>query len=371
MENTELTNQNLEQHQEEAEGEEHYFMRLGRCEIPLHDILFELNIIDQVKFASTNKKIRDCVIANSKIMREIQERGCFDLDLFPNLIITKNEIDIVHRTFENLKKLKIDMSFAKDTFFDEIRKFRKLEKISIFIGLGDHNYNRHRIYLKSVTIRAKFFTSDTDVIYSLLRQISGTKIISIYNGSVSLGLITLFETRKLRKLKIHNSTIKSCYYFEKYILQSTSLEHLKVTSEQYMMTPHPVIIMSDIINQLDKVELNLKYLSFTVDTCCLVKYDNLSYLTKLNKLEIYYSVQTQTLNLEKLIYITAKLEKVQTTFIEYFDKNQIFNRAMFDATERKSYYYKNIMESMDKHIEVRAINYDELRLEDGLSYLEI
>lgn len=372
MENRELINYEHEQQDinQEEEKEEHYFMKLSRCEIPMHMILLELSLVDQVKFASTNSKIQECAKLHSQMLRGIDERSCFNLDVFPIIPIAKEEIDTVHRTFKDLKKLKIDMSFANDNFLDEIRVFKNLEKISIYMGIGDTNYNQYGAYLKSVTVKAKFIFADTDVIWSLMKQIKGTKTISIYNGTISLGLISLFEEQKLHKLKVHNAIIRSCFYFVKYLLEAKTLEHLKLTSENYMMTPHPIVIMSDVISQLDHYELNLKYLAFTVDTCCKVRYELLRCLKKLEKLEIYYSVQGQTLNIQKLINITSSMKNVETTFIEYFDKNQVFSRAMFDASEGKSHYFKNMIESMDKYMEVRSVDYEQLRLETESTFLD-
>lgn len=371
MENVKLEKEEQDPLETKQKEEEHYFEIMARHEIPLHKILFDLSLIDQVKFASTNTKIKECALTHSKILRNIEERSFFNLDLFPNMVIEREQIQTVHRTFGNLTKLKIDMAFAEHSFLDEIRIFKNLKKISVYIGLGDHNYNREGAYIEAVTIKAKFLNSNTDVIYSLMRQIKGMKVISLYNGNISLGLTRLMEIIKLRKLKIHNSSIKSCYYFIKFILEAKSLEYLKITSDNYGITPEPIFVASDIISQLNAYELNLKYFSFTVDTCCKVKYEYLVHLKKLQKLVIYYSVQNQTLNLAKLINVVEKMENVETIFIEFVDKCRLFNRAMFEATERKSYYFKNIIKSTSRYIEVREINFDELRQDPLLQYLNL
>lgn len=371
MENVKLEKEEHDHQKSEQKEEEHYFEIMARHEIPLHKILIDLSLIDQVKFASTNKKIKECALTHSKILRNLEERSCFNLDLFPNMLITGMEIQTVHRTFENLTKLKIDMSFAGHSFLDEIRIFKNLKKISVYIGPGDHNYNQEGAYVEAVTIKAKFLSANTDVIYSLLRQIKGMKIVSIYNGYISLGLTRLLEIVKLRKLKIHNSCIKSCYYFIKFLLEAKTLEYLKITSDNYSITPEPTFVASDVISQLDTHELNLKYLSFTVDTCCRVKYEHLVHLKKLEKLVIYYSVQNQTLNLEKLINIVESMENVEAIFIEFVDKCRLFNRAMFETTERKSYFFRNIIQSTNRYIEVREINFNELRLDPLLQFLNL
>lgn len=252
---------------------EHYLLSLGACQVPLKRILSDLTLIDQIKLTSSSKQIREAVKINSQSLRTIEEISSFNLDLFPEAIITKKEIDTLHRVFENMKKLKIDLTYAQNGFLDNIQKFNKLEKINVYLGQKDRNLNQHFLYIKSLTIKAKFNHSDTDVVYSLLNRIHGLKIISLYFGCISIRSTTLFDTRKLQKLKINNSRIKNCIYFIRYLLDSKSLEHVKITSSSYVAYPHPIYIMSDVIGQLNKFELNWNYLSFTVDTSCKIKYE--------------------------------------------------------------------------------------------------
>lgn len=354
---------------EESE-QEHYFLKLRACEVPLYLILLELSLVDQVKFASTNREILKAAKESSKCLRSVDDLSCFNLDIFPEIPITKTEIDTVHRTFENLQKLKVDLTFVENTFLNDIRKFKNLNKLSVYMGPQTRNNGIHPIYLKSITIKSKFTTSDHDVIYSFLTQIMGLKTLSLYNGMISLKTTTLLEARKLTKLKIHNTNIKSCYYFIKFIQDCKTLEHLSLTSNNYIAFPHPVFVASDIISQMNIFKLGLTHFSFTVDTGCKIKYENLKYLKKLKQLKNFYTVQGQTINIERLIDIAATFKTVDVAFIEYFDKTRIFNRTMFDATERKSYCIQTIINSKLKYMQVFTVNYDELRLDPELTYLE-
>lgn len=349
---------------------EHFLVQLGVCQIPLKKILTDLNLIDQIKLASTSKQIREAVKLNSLSLRNIEQISSFNLDLFPNVGITKHEIDIIFRVFENMRKLKVDLSIADNGFLDNIGKFKKLQKISIYLEPNTRNLNKHFLYLQSITIKARFNHSDIDSIYFLLSHIHGIKTLSFYRGDISVKTTTLLETRKLQKLKIHNTTIKNCYYFIKYLLELRSLEHLKITSDSFLAYPHPIYIMSDIITQLDKHELNLTFLAFTVDTSCKIKYENLKYLKNLRHMEVHYSVQDQTINIERIINTATSMKHVKTTFIEFFDTNRIFNKSMFDACERRSYCIQSIISSSETYMEIRSINYDELRLEAELAYLD-
>lgn len=350
---------------------EHYLLQLANCEIPFHDILQELNIVDQVNFASTNTKMKRAVFENSQIMRKIKDNSCFDLDLFPNIPIKQEEIDALHRTFTNLNHLRVSLSRVNDNFLDSLRKFKYLEKLSVYVNARDIIYNQNGVYLNELSIKALYNTSETDVIHSLIRQIHGTQQISIWNGNVSVRTVDVLERRRLRKLKVHNSVIKNCFYFIRYLLSCRSLTHVRITSDNYIVNPYPIYITSDIISQLDNFRnLNWEYFSFTIDANIFVRYECLRYLKKLRKLDIYFCVQERTTNLEKLIYLVGSMKYVETTFIEYFNDTLITNREQFEACERKSYCYRSIILSLDKYIEIKSLNYDMIRLRPEYSFLE-
>lgn len=146
-------------------------------------------------------------------------------------------------------------------------------------------------------------------------------------------------------------------YMIKTILNNTNLKYLSLRTDNFILSPYPVVIASDVISQLDKYKLNLEKIDFTIDPNCRIKYDNLKYLKELKKMKVYFSVQSNNLNISKLIDIAEKLTNVKTIFVEYVERYKILNEADWELSEKLSYYYKNIIESKNNFLEVTSINY--------------
>lgn len=338
------------------------FETLGAMGIPFRKIMAYLLPSDAINFASTNKTIRYYSLIESRTLINIQEFGQFNMDLFPEYISTQ-EVDAVHRVFPYLRKLKINMTFAKDHFLDDISKFENLQKLSVWLDDFDVNYNLNGAPIRAVTCRMEYFTSNRDALYSLLWQIKRTKILSLYNGQISLQTMLLIETRELTTLKICNSIIDNIARLSQYLLHNTNLSHLKLASENYLVSPYPIVVANNFINGLTPDNtLNLKRFCFTMDQNWNIRYHNIKLLRNLTKLEIYYSVQHRGLNLDRLISIAGSLgSRIEVTFIEFIERYKIFNHDVFESTRRKSYFYRNIIESMDKYMEIKPINYQTLR----------
>lgn len=339
------------------------FDRLGNMGIPLRAILSYLNIYDAINLASTNSLIRDHSVRESRSLTNIDRFNRFNLDLFPGRI-SKEEIDAVYRVFPKLTKLRINMSFAEDHLLDELRKFEYLHKLSVYLDERDTNYNIDSIQIKAITCRIAYFNSSRDPLYSLLWQIRGTKILSLYNGEITTRTIILIETRDLETLKIHNSIIEKPNRLTEYLLRTTNLTYLKLTAENFLISPYPIIIANNFINGLTtNSQSSLKRFCFTLDQNRNIMYQNIRYLKNLRKLEIYYSVQLRGLNLDRIINIAGSLNEVEVIFIEYIEKYKLYNENIFQSICRKSYFYKSYIESMDKYMEVRALDYTNLRRE--------
>lgn len=121
---------------------------------------------------------------------------------------------------------------------------------------------------------------------------------------------------------------------------------------------------------MDEYKLTLKRLTFTVDPINQVKYENLKYLKELTNLKIYYSAQNNPVNLGKIINTVASLKNVETIFVEYLEKNRIFNEDDLKYVEERSFYYKNVICSNDKYLEVLPIDFKVIRQNMNFNALE-
>lgn len=141
------------------EQTESWLETLGDYDIPMRMTIAHLNFIDVINLASTSQTMRTIVMQRSKSLQSIEKYGCFNLDLFHEIPITKTEIDTIYRIFPELRHLRIDLTFADNHLLDNIRKFKKLEKISVYLRSCDTNENKIGANIRSVTIRSKYYTS--------------------------------------------------------------------------------------------------------------------------------------------------------------------------------------------------------------------
>lgn len=322
---------------------------VARLGSPIKIIMKNLSLVNSIYLASTNQNIKSHAIRENKDLQRINETGFIDLNIFPNPI-TKEQIQTIHRVFPDLWKIEANLADVQDEFLDNLRVFKKLRKIIIVINENDHNYNVNPLPVKDVTCRAQFYNSNTDCIYTLLRQIANFKKISIYRGFLSIRTITLLETRNIEELEIHNSIIKNGSYLVRMILNSNNLRYLRLTTDNFMISSYPIFIASDVINRLQEYKLKLERLTFTLDQMTRIKYENIKYLKELHELNIYYSVANKPFNLVAIINVASSLKNVETTFIEYLETDKIISDEILATYEERSYYYKNVIESQDKYI---------------------
>lgn len=306
------------------------------------------------------KEIKTTIIKNSTSLNNIVNFKAFNLDLFPDFIGEK-EIITIYRVFPDVQKLKVNLTFSHNGLLDNLRRFQKLRKLSFYLNTGDKNINRHTLSVKAITCKARFYKSDTDSIFAFITQFDSFKVFSIYGGNITIRIITLLELRKIVTLKIQNSIIRNGAYMIRTILNNNNLKYLSLRTDNYILSPYPVVVASDVISQLDNFKLNLERLTFTVDPDCRIRYENLRHLTSLKKMNVYFSVQGNNLNISKLINIAEKLTNVKTIFIEYVEKHKIRGEGDLNLSEELSYYYKNIIESRNNFLEVTPINYKTYR----------
>lgn len=342
-------------------------LQLGFMNVPLRIILNHLSTPDAISLSSTNKKLRNlCIVECSKI-KQITINESFDFDVLCRNI-TQSEIDMIHRVFPKLRKISINLSKAENHFLDNIRKFQNLEKLTVQLETDDINHNRFGLNVKNITIKSKLYNSRADSIYNFLWQVRGTKTISVFNCHLGNKFISLIRTRNLKKFKIRDCLITNPISLTNAILDMNELNILQLTTRNLLISPFPCYVMSDIIlNLIYQKNFPITKLTFTVDHNPSVTYSNLRYLKNLCELTIYYNIQNCNANLERLIYHSASLKNVSTTFIEFIESNKFFSRTTLNICERKSYYYRNIIESMDNYLAVIPLDYDRIRKELKIS----
>lgn len=337
-------------------------IQLGAMGLPLKIVLENLDLHEKIKLASTNQMLKSYCFLEDRNLRILEQTKKFDLQVFPDSI-TENIIKTVYRVFPDIIKITARLSNVEDGFLDNLRIFASLKKLSVYLSVNDTIVNRHGINLQQVTIKNEFYNFRTkDVIYSLLWQIRGTKRISIYNGQLDRRLVYLISTRNLDTLKIQSCMITNPMHLTNAILDLTQLKYLKLITGSFLIAPGASHVMSYVINHMiTHRNMNIERLVFTLDPNPIIRYSNLRFLKYLRNLTILYTVQNNGVSLEKLIYYAASLRQVNVTFIEFIEKYRIFNESILQANERRSYYYKNIIESMDNYMSVITINYDLLR----------
>lgn len=140
------------------------------------------------------------------------------------------------------------------------------------------------------------------------------------------------------------------------------LKYLKLTTDDYILTPFPCYILSNtVLNLFHERNIPISKLIFTINNSPPASYTNLRLLDNLQELKIYFSVQNNGSNLERLIYYMTSLRNVNITFIEFIERNKIRSETIFNSNMRKSYFYKNIIESIDESIMVIPIDYNSIR----------
>lgn len=250
--------------------------------------------------------------------------------------------------------------FVNDNFLDEIRKFDKLEKLSVYLHTADRSRNNQ---IKRLSI-------DADALYLFLKQIKETKVLSIYDGIISSQTIDLIKMWGLNKLKLHNTIIKNCSSLISFLLNDKGIMNLKLTSDNYLLSPQPTMVACDIITRLEEGLLNVIDFTFTVDPVCNIRYENLKHLTKLKKLKIYYSAQSKLDNVNKLINISRTLLNVKVTFIEYFDTSRFVTRTSLVEFKERSGVYKTAIKNIGNNLEVRSLNFEDLQNNNKLLLLD-
>lgn len=333
----------------------------------LKKIIENLSTTDQICLAATCRNIKN-YIQSSPALTNIQRYKSFNLDTFPRFI-TDNEVDALYTVCPYLENLKLDLNFAKDHFLDSLQKFKNLKKLTCYLNEDDYNYNINQLSIRKLTIRHTFDDTTFDPLYNLLEQFSRFEAISIYNGIISPHTLRILEQQKPSELKLESVTIKErkCWLVIKQILENDNLKKLKLISHNYTSFPHPIIIMSDLIGHLDVCSLNLEILKFTLDQHTKILYRNLRYLKNLKKLTIHYNVQESSLNLNEIIHIAASLSKVEVKFVEYVCKfnTDYYTAEMIKRSKIESGYFVDVIESMDRYMDVCPVNYDEYFVGDS------
>lgn len=289
---------------------------LGTLGMPIKIVLQHLNDAEKIKLASTNTEVKNLCMLESKFLKKIKELKKFDFQVF-NETITDEVVNTVFRVFPDLSKITVRLANVQGRFLDNLRKFQSLKKLKVYLTPEDTLPNRRGLNLEKVTIKAEFYNfRNKDVIYELLWQIRGTRRISIYNGQLDRRLIYLLSTRNIEILKIQNCMITNPIHITNVILEFLNLKYLNLTTNNQLIAPYACHVMSDIIaNLVAHRNLNIEKLVFTADINPHVALSNLRFLKHFKSMTIYYTVQNNGVNLERLIYCAASMKNVDVTFI--------------------------------------------------------
>lgn len=297
----------------------------------LTTIFDQLNTVDSLQLASTNSVIRWASLSSNKKIRELNERSCFNLDLFPG-IISKEEIQNLFFVLPDLRKLKVDTRFVEGDFLLSIKKFESLEKLSLVIYEYKLDNCEPRLSIKSLTLRTNYYTLSIDTIYNFLSQVTDLQKFSVYNGRLSSKAIRILNNMPLRAMKLHNTLIEciECHLVFA-ILNNRNLEHLKITCDNYIRFPSCFRLIENILNLAKLQEMPLKRLIITLDPKVSVKYENIIFMKQLKELIICYSVRSTTFHLYKLAKFARAMPATRVKVVEFL--NIPFHRS---ATEPNS-----------------------------------
>lgn len=144
-------------------------------------------------------------------------------------------------------------------------------------------------------------------------------------------------------------------------MSNNELKNLTLISNDFSFNPHATIIMSEIICSLTSTNsLNVEKLKFTLDQSCKIKYKNLMLLKYLKKLYIYYNVQNETSNLDRLIGVILSIGKIQVTFREYmipFPSHSGNVDYLMSNFKYRSEICANKINLLGKNVEVYPLKY--------------
>lgn len=289
-------------------------------------------------------------------MKLITETNSFNLNLFPD-IATEAEIKITNQAFPNIRKIKANLTFVTENFFDDIKIFKQLEKLTLHTQQTNSTTNNNSDFeIKSLTIHDNSQPPNSETINKILNKIKRVKKLTIHNSIIDDFTLKKIESFQLQKLKLHNTEIQcKSKYLSLILLQNNKLNKLQLTSDEYKKYSTIKLCATEFLDGLSSHVIKLVSLKIVMESTRKLSLNNLMKLQSLKRLTIYYSPQQNAINMASLIFISKKLAHIEINLIEY--KENKFSINNDHVIREISNIYSQKLKSIGPHIYLKPIIY--------------
>lgn len=332
------------------------------------EIIFNnLRYIDQINLAATSKTLRSAAFESSKVVKSVTMGREFNFDLFPSFI-TNREVFTIHCVFPDLEKIRANLRFFQSNPFKELRVFKKLEKLTIYIPERRDSYPiDYRLKIKSLCIRQNFYILHQEAVFNFIRNLDGLENFAIYDGKLTRNAIEHLDTYNLKKIKIHNTEICNQAQLLHNLIEkgNRNLEVLRLTYTHYSMSCANLIF--DLFDLLDHYEMKLRKFTFTLNWYRGFKIENLLKLRHLKELIIYFHTRIPGTALVTIYQLAEQMPNTEITLEEYEEipycqNEDDYERIVYKSIHLRLNYGQNY--SHIKNIKFKAFEYK------GYAYME-
>lgn len=240
-----------------------------------------------------------------------------------------------------------------------------MEKLSLYLYTYNINNDHEYLNLKKLTIRQHYHTTEHDSVYNVLKQIINLKKFSIYEGKISARSLNILMNYELESLKIHNTTINGLNVSTVIkILKNKNLKVLHATSEKYFKFPGPTRLIHYFLDLCNNYQPQIEELTFTLDFRDTIHYENLSRITSLKEVKVYYATLSFTNNLEAIVRSAIVLPYTQFYFIEFLEipycTTYFFYEQIIEHSAKFEYKINQLIKFYNvQNVHVKPLNHEQ------------
>lgn len=290
----------------------------------LHKLLEYLSPFDLVNLASTNRRVKQTILYESKQLQSIQLN--LDFLVFP-FYLNEDQFRLIISVFSHAHRIKLDsISIVYDLRHNSIallKSLRYFEKLHLILDAEDSIKSFKQANLPIQILKVVLnneYSMDDERIFDLLACAKNLKRFSLTGGILTTTSISQLQMKNLDKI-----SLKNVHFNENVIpllinvFQKASLKQLKLLATEWLDVH--LSAYKKLINSFFDIQ-NACLEEFT----CSIVHDNgqhqnfskLYNFTKLKTLKIYFSVQFDYEALAGVLNDIQQLHNVHVNFIEYF-----------------------------------------------------
>lgn len=274
--------------------------------------------------------------------------------------ITDPCLSFLPRLFKGVTSMKINSQNRINTL-SYLAEFKSLEKLEISVSEHDNFITQNIILnIKSLKIIATPQNSMYQCINQILNCTPSLNQFKLSGGNLTAQTIINISNPLITTISLHNTKIipqlKEMLYN---LFIRDHIRELKLVLTDHKSYNMPFL---EAVNEFfSKIIFNntLEQLTFTLDPCCEQQLENLSFLTGLKRIKIYFSVQYDIRKLICIIPMLLRLRLQQIIFKEYYDPPRSGVQLTSDyycMLKQRSRGCKQLLESA--HSSISVIEYD-------------